>query len=307
MNAGSTFVMVAVDGTPRSAGALRYAVQEARASDAILRIVHVGPDYTPTTPYLPYAPRDVEAEGHTILREAEEQVVALAPDLDVVTELRRGPRAGGIVAAAEGAEVVVVGRETRGPLERLVTGATTAKVAARSDSPVVVVPSTWEPTDPKGRVVVGVKSPDEVDPSLARAFEVAAAKEATLVLVHAWQLPEPYADAVEQRGHPEEWIAHCEQTLRDQLADLHESHPQVELEIRVVHGPAVDALAVAGQDADLVLLLRRSDHRLPMSHLGGTARRVLQLSGCPVEVLPPAGARLETPDLLLEDSGQLLK
>jgi nucleotide-binding universal stress UspA family protein len=124
MNADNTRVVVAVDGTSRSDGALKYAAEEARADGLSLRrslgIVHVSPDYVPMTPLLPYLPADVEAEGRAILGEAEERVHAIAPELDVVPELRKGSRAGGILDAAAGADLLVVGHETRGGIEKVV-------------------------------------------------------------------------------------------------------------------------------------------------------------------------------------------
>jgi hypothetical protein len=46
-------------------------------------------------------------------------------------------------------------------------------------------------------VVLGVKSPAHAHELLARAFDVAAARGATLVVLHAWKLPDPYLDLVE--------------------------------------------------------------------------------------------------------------
>jgi nucleotide-binding universal stress UspA family protein len=70
MNADRPRAFVAVDGTSRGDGALKYAAEEARAVGLSLRrslgIVHVSPDYVPMTPLLPYLPADVEAEGRAI-------------------------------------------------------------------------------------------------------------------------------------------------------------------------------------------------------------------------------------------------
>jgi len=187
-------VVVAVDGTDRSTGALRYAVDQALTLVAPIRIVHVSPGYVPMTPFLPYSPGDVEAGGRAILRDAAAQVSASAPGVSVVTQLRKGSRTGEIVSATADARLLVIGHETRAGVERLMTGATTAKVAARAACPVVVVPSDWEVAPLQGRVVLGIKSPVHAFELLARAFEIASARRATLVVVHAWQVPAAYLD-----------------------------------------------------------------------------------------------------------------
>lgn len=307
MNAENAAVVVAVDGTVRSAGALRYAVEEVRESGAALRVVHVSPEYVPMTPYLPYLPSDVEAEGRAILSEAKGQVLALDPDVDVVTELMKGTRAGGILKAAEDATLLVVGHETRSAVERLVTGGTTAKVVARVTCPVVVVPSTWEPTAPKGRVVLAVQSTAHAEELMAAAFEVASARGATLVVVHAWKLPDPYLDVIEQRAHAGKWRIDGEQMLQRVLAEWRVGYPDVPVEIHVLHAAPVEALVAAGKDADLVLLVRRTNDPLHTGHLGATARKVLQLAVSPVEVLPATSVPVAAPDLVIEESGQLLK
>ncbi|WP_309647603.1 universal stress protein [Nocardioides sp.] len=305
MSTRKTAVVVAVDGTGRSAGALRYAAQQAWSSDSQLSIVHVSPDYLPLASYLPYLPRDMESEGHAILRDAQDLALALHPELRVVTDLLTGSRADAVLRSAAGATLLVVGHETRVGAERLLTGAVTAKIAARAQCPVVVVPSAWKPGPATGRVVLGIKSPSHADELMAEAFDVAAARGAALVLLHAWGLPDPYADVIEQRTHADQWVAEGEQMLGRILAEWREAYPDVPVETRVLHDSPADALVAAGDEADLVLLVRRARDLLP-GHLGGVTRRVLQLSRCPVEILPASSIPLVMPDLVIERSGRLI-
>lgn len=305
MSTKKNAVVVAVDGTARSEGALKYAAHHASTNGSHLRIVHVSPDYLPLASYLPYLPRDVESEGRAILRDAQDLARALQPGLRVVTELLKGSRADGVLRSATGATLLVVGHETRVGAERILTGATTAKVAARAQCPVVVVPAAWEPGAATGRVVLGIKSPSHADELMAEAFEIAAARGAALVLLHAWGLPDPYADAIEQRTHADQWIEEGELMLDRILEEWREGYPDVPVETRVSHGSPADALVAAGDGADLVLLVRRA-HDLMPGHLGGVTRRVLQLSRCPVEILPASSIPVVIPDLVIERSGHLL-
>ena len=89
--AGTAPVLVGVDGSPGSDGAVRYAVGEADRTGAGLRLAHVSPDYTPTTPMLPLIRDDFERVGRRLLVEATALVTETAPDCPVTTVLCTGP------------------------------------------------------------------------------------------------------------------------------------------------------------------------------------------------------------------------
>ena len=182
-------VAVGVDGRPGSAGALRYAVTEARRRQAPLELVHVVPDSYSVGPVIPWT--DLHGIGADILDQEVNTAQRMAPDLTINSELVVMDRGGGIVKAAESAQLVVVGRETRHGLDRLLTGTTTAKVAANAACEVVVVPSFWVDDHPHGRVVVGIKSSNNTHELLAQAFTEASARGAVLTAVVAWQASRP--------------------------------------------------------------------------------------------------------------------
>ncbi len=147
MNAPSTGpIVVGVDGQPGSAGAVRYAVVEARRRATALRLVHVVPAFLSLDAVLPLA--DLQRVGESILDEARSTVAGLAPDLSLTTMLTTGDRSSGVVNAAGDAQLVVVGRESRRGVERLLNGTVTAGIAAQARCDVVVVPSMWVPHEP---------------------------------------------------------------------------------------------------------------------------------------------------------------
>src|SRR3954467_9209651 len=96
-------VLVGVDCLPGSAGALRYAVAEARRRHTPLHLLHVVPSLLSLGPAAPMV--DLQRIGVDLLAEAERSVHQDAPELAVRTVLTRGERAGGIVQAAEGAQL----------------------------------------------------------------------------------------------------------------------------------------------------------------------------------------------------------
>jgi nucleotide-binding universal stress UspA family protein len=299
-------VVVGVDGRPGSAGALRYAVAEARRRRARLQLVHVVPSYLSIGPPMPLT--DLHRLGTSILRQAEDTVRRRDPDLDVSTVLAHGDPIGGLVKVSEGGQVVVVGRETRHGLDRLLTGTTTASVAAKADCDVVVVPSFWVDDLVRGRVVVGIKSSRDTHELLSQAFAEASARGAAVAAVMAWHLPDPYFDRVEARAHAEDWEANATQVLEDAVAHWRTAYPQVPVETRVVHGSPARVLLKASSDSDLVVVSRRRLALSPYGHLGGVVHALLRVSDVPVLVVPyVADVTEDLEDLVLEEEGVPVK
>ena len=280
-------VVAAVDGSAGSDSAIRKAVHEARALEAPLRLVHVVPDYAPVSPMLPLTPADLAETAQTILRDAEGVARTADPELESI-EMRmpRGSRVRGIVDASVGARLLVVGRD-RSLLQRLVSGRTAAGVAERASCPVEAVPPDWQETVHHGDVVVGVRSAQDAAPLLAHAFPVAAGRSSRLTVLHAWKIPTGYDDIIASRVALDEWEAHTVTELEPVLVPLRARYPEVPVEIVVVHDHPVHALVRASESADLLVVMRHP-HRVPMLHLGGTARAVLKAAHCTVRVIPPA-------------------
>lgn len=284
----TTPVVLATNGTSASDGALRYAVQQAQTRGAGLRILHVMPMAVPMPPLRPVEATDLEPYARSVLTHASGQARDLAPGLPVSTTLALGGRVRAIVEGSADAQLVVVGRQSTHGLERLLTGSTTAGVASAAHCPVVVVPEDWRPrsnAEAGGTVVVGIRRPDDASHLMAAAYEQATMLGATITVVHAWELPDPYIDRIEVRTHPDEWQTLGEQLLQEAVGDWCEQYPHVSIETRVVHGHAASVLVAAAKAADLLVVRRAHEHRR-FDHLGATVRAVLLASPAPVEVVP---------------------
>jgi nucleotide-binding universal stress UspA family protein len=288
----SAHIVVGVDGTPGSAGALRYAVQEAVLRGVGLRLVHVSPGYAPLAPMeVSLDPAIFAQAGREILDAAEHEVLETAPDVFVERHHAQGPRVSEIAKAVGDADLVVLGRETKHGMDRAVFGAVTAGVASRCTCPVVVVDAGWEPrpreADERGTLVVGIKTRDDADDLLSQAFAVATERHLDIVALHTWELADPYLDLIERTSHADRWKAESQELLEDVLAPWRDRFPFVKVEVRVEHGHASTRLVDAARKADLVMLLR-SPGRIFRWHLGGTARAVLAGSPAPVHVVSAA-------------------
>jgi len=296
MNAeAGTPVVVGVDGSTESLAAVHLGVTEARRLARGLKLVHVVPNYTatPPAPMMVLPPDDLVRVGQSILDKAAAYARSAAPDLAIEAELRRGKRYHELSEAAAAAPLLVVGRDSRPTLDRLLFGNTATGVASRAACPVVSVPPDWDPLERHDVVLVGVKSPSHAEELMADAFAVASDRGARLVLLHAWKLASGYDDIVADRVSVQEWNERGTDELERILAPWREAYPDVAVETRVEHDYAADALQRASRHADVLILVRRA-HGVPAMHLGGTARAVLRTASCPVRVVP-TGAPVTTP------------
>ena len=141
-------IVVGIDGTQTSVAALRWAVAEGALREAQVEAVH-------TWSYVPVAaPADAGlvplawSESSEMLDASEQaaQLVAneqlesvLGPDHGVAVTIVQGEPAAALLAAAEGADLLVVGNRGRGSLAQALLGSTSAKVSDRATCPVVVV------------------------------------------------------------------------------------------------------------------------------------------------------------------------
>ncbi|HEY8546966.1 MAG TPA: universal stress protein, partial [Acidimicrobiales bacterium] len=139
-DAGPERVVVGVDGSPVAQRALRWAIDEARARGARLDVVHAW-----SAPVVggPFA---IVAFEPTLAEQAANEIVdrALAAEDTTGVDVQRGVTCGAaapaLLAAAQGAGLVVVGSRGRGGFQRLLLGSVSQQVAQHAPGPVVVVP-----------------------------------------------------------------------------------------------------------------------------------------------------------------------
>jgi nucleotide-binding universal stress UspA family protein len=133
-------VVVGVDGSPASRDALRWAADEARLRGASLLVVH-------TWEPVPAALAARTGLGDEVLRDAAGAVLdqtitdALADraGLDLRRNLVMGAPSYGLINAAAGARLLVVGARGRGGFDDLLLGSTSSQCLLHATCPVAVV------------------------------------------------------------------------------------------------------------------------------------------------------------------------
>jgi nucleotide-binding universal stress UspA family protein len=136
-------ILVGIDGSAAAAAALGWAAREARLREARLLVVHAW-----TLPVLAYAaPYGGTLTGDVLdaNRQAAEDVVEAAlgtaelEGIDVDSSVVEGPAAESLLAAAEGADLLVVGSRGHGGFAGLLLGSVSQQCAQHAPCPVVIV------------------------------------------------------------------------------------------------------------------------------------------------------------------------
>jgi len=141
-------IVVGIDGSPESAAALRWAVEEAKLRHARVEAVHVW-NYIPMTTtadsgLVPMSWTEsaemVDATHDAAARAAAQEVEdVVGAGHDVTISLVQGDASEALLETAKGADLLVVGNRGRGALKELLLGSTSGRVADHAPCPVVIV------------------------------------------------------------------------------------------------------------------------------------------------------------------------
>ena len=284
-------IVAATDGSAESMRALDWAVREAALRGAPLRIVSAAALLPRMIGGHAMSGNDAQADALRIKRDqalaaAAERAAKSAPGLLIDADAVDGQPGEAVTNSGSGALMLVVGSRGTGEFAAMILGSVSRHAATHASCPVVVVRAPAEPD----RRLVGIGIDEEENPaSLAFAFEEAALRQASLIAIHSWHIP----DADFSRAGPifsDEPIRHAAQAeAASRLGELLEvwraRYPGVAVSQDVVHGHPGRALVGLSARADLVVLGRRSGHHSPAS----VTHAVLSHAHGPVVVVPSAG------------------
>ena len=143
-------IVVGVDGSAGSLDALRFAIDEARVSDATVKAVaawHVPPAAYGVGWSVPIDDESFRVATEAKLQKALDEVGAANCGVTVTTELVRGQPADVLCEAAEGAALLVVGSRGFGGFRGLLLGSVSQQCAHHAPCPIVITPPRHAPQD----------------------------------------------------------------------------------------------------------------------------------------------------------------
>lgn len=258
-------VVTAVDGSPASMAAVRWAARYAEHVDADLRIVHAfrWPAFPDQFGVVDTCAHDASRGAHDLVRAAAELARGVSPAIRVDGRVVDGGVGPVLRRHATEAGLLVLGRAhltaTRGVL-RL---STAAGVTSRIRCAVTVVPAPRVELDASrctGLVVVCQDGIAADVPALQLAFELAEHEGGGL-------------QAMCSPG--------SERRVRNRIATVRRDFPSVQVVRTTATGDPFDTLLRASAGAAAVVL-DREDATLTAARRGRGCRRLLNASSCPV-------------------------
>ena len=273
-------VVVAVDGGTASESALDWAIDRARSVDMHLEITTVVDiDWIPQT-----GPDPVIAEHERIVVEAGEKVEASGVGVEYSTTVHHHRPIHGLLEASRRADLLVIGSHKSNAAVGLIHGTLPLAIAARTRSPLVVVPVGWEPRS--GPVVVGV---DDETGGAAMAFAAAEASRvgATLLAVRAWSVPPLVYGAWGAIESPFDDFSGAQRSVLDTMvAQAKQEHDRLSVDPVLEYGRPSVVLAERAQDAQLAVVGTHGRRAIKGLLLGSVGHDLLMNMRSPVAVVP---------------------
>jgi nucleotide-binding universal stress UspA family protein len=287
-------VLVATDLSPLASRVVRRAVLLPLAEEATLRVLHVLPEGMPEK-LQRVAKKTSQERLERLLREAAEVAKSAGTSgLRITSAVAVGQPYVEIIRCSRklGAELIVLGRQSRKRLREQLMGSTPKRVIRKGDTPVLVV--ALEPTHPYRRPIVAVDLSDTSRRVVELALGLLGPEEMkTIVLVHAYQVP--FAGWLSEG----ELVPEFRHTATTQLQELRASlgSDAVDWRGRVRKGdPRVVILAEANRRrAELIVLGTHGRSGVSHALLGSVAEWVTNEASCDVAITRPTRYSFELP------------
>jgi len=282
-------ILVGVDGSAGSESALRWALREAAARDAVVTaLLAWTPGGIPRNVYRQAVAADhdgltragIEIVEATVSRVGRpdppdrlETVIVQGHPVDVLAEHAAGARA----------DLIVVGRRGAGAARRRLIGSVSQRLVEHSPVPVVVARDSSVPLDDRRPVVVGVDGSAFSLAALRWAAGAAAAHHAPLRVVHAWAGLDPLYSDMLLSGDA---VGHLAQKILDDTVKLGlDEAPDVDVTTVVASRPPALALLSESEDAQLLVVGSRGHGGFPTLALGSVSHQCVQHAACSVAVV----------------------
>ena len=284
-------ILVAVDGSPESDAAVRWATEEAVLHDAPITLAHVVVPVVTSWPV-----RSLQTEfnqwqednARQVLDQAE-QIVRASHDEsalpDVHTEVLHDYDVSALVTASKQARMVVVGSRGLGAVGRAVLGSVSSGLVHHARCPVAIVHADQaQAPDRTSPVLLGIDGSPASEAATALAFDEASRRNVDLVALHAWSDVGIFP-IVGMNWHEYEDEGH--EVLGERLAGWQEQYPDVHVRRRIVCDKPIRWLIEESQQAQLVVVGSHGRGGFPGMLLGSVSSAVAQSANAPVIVVRP--------------------
>ncbi|WP_230687296.1 universal stress protein [Catellatospora vulcania] len=284
-------VVVGVDGSGSALAAVREAVREAAWRGCGLRIVHA---FIWPLMHVDVGASEAVPEGglrhdaERILAEATAAAKAANGRVEVTADLVTGGPAGVLLAAARGAQLLVLGDRGLGGFTGLLLGSVAVEVTAHCATPVLVVRGAGRP----GPVVLGVDGSPGSASAVRQAFLEARQRDAELLAVRVWHDAATTLSYSVPALYDADAARAAEQHELDAALDGEQKRcPDVRVRTQLVSGRTGRELVRLSEQAQLMVVGARGRGGFTGLLLGSVSQQLLHHAACPVLMVrhEPAG------------------
>lgn len=286
-------VLVGVDGSPESLGAMDWAVDRAAREGWRVHVLcaYSLPSFTTASLDGGYAALDdtaIRSGAQAVVDEAVAR--AQGKGVTVTSSLETGDPAGVLVDLSGDAMLAVVGTRGGGGFADRLLGTVSSALPAHAHCPTVVVPKHTDGADftPVRRIVVGVDGSESSRKALRYAIREAEVWDAELTAIATVPMASgagalAWLPAAVDR---EQVLAEVRSGLDRVIADALEGHEGVTVRRHALDGNAAELMAEFSTAVDLVIVGSRGRGGFSGLLLGSVSQGVLAHASCPVLVVP---------------------
>lgn len=288
---GQYGILVAVDGSPESDAAVRWAAREAVLRETPVTLMHV---IAPAVVSWPVAAVEGsitewrEDNAHHVIEQAHKTLLANIGDAEspaVRTEVKHAGIVPELLAAADEAQMVAVGSRGMGAVGRAILGSVSSGLIHHAPCPVAVVHANeGQAPDYGSPVLLGIDGSPASESATALAFDEASRRGAGLVALHAW------SDVAVFPVLGMDWHQYEDEggeVLGERLAGWQEQYPDVNVQRRVVCDLPARWLIEESRRAQLVIVGNRGRGGFAGMLLGSVSSAVARSADAPVIVVRP--------------------
>jgi nucleotide-binding universal stress UspA family protein len=297
-------VLCATDFSDNAAAALDAAVAVARAAQAKVLVLHVAPPAArsrPGGPWLPAPAGAGKARADLVEELAQCERRAVAAGVETEPVLREGDPVGEIVEEARraGADLIVMGRHSRGAPDHWFVGSVAEGVARNAPCPVMVVkPFPRLRGRTPRHVVCALDLGQTSAATMAHAAALTNTLHADLLVLHVAGGPGTGRQAPAPCGATESAPGTVQEADASLAALIAGARLKGRVQQKVVVGTPHDEILGAGGEggADLVVVGSHAGGILDRQFIGSTTLHLLRKADCDVLIVPAgvSGAEEQT-------------
>jgi nucleotide-binding universal stress UspA family protein len=287
----SRAVAIGYDGSADSEEALEWGLAFADRHHASVRIVRAFDPSQHTLRLVGGGGADAAGRLYALAKEELKQARDRAKDdrlhLDISTVLEPALPDDLLIDQSRTADTIVLGSRGQSRMSTLLAGSTTLSVAGRAHCTVVAVRHRPDPQPTGQGIVVGTDGSPVAEAAIGFAFQQAAELSTQLTVIHAWTdlMTVGALGSLVPRHDPVDYPHEQRSLLVESLAGWADKFPEVDLRVRIIRGHAVNTLAEASADAELLVVGSHGHSVLRGMVLGSVSQGLLHRALVPVAVV----------------------